>query len=348
MRHRIQTLLAVAAALAAGCAPLVASFGVGGDEPESFVLAVSAGEARRAYELVCPALRFAVPFETFRSSVEANPFLVAARGVTINTYESGGGLAVVQRGWLDSASGVTAASFYLSKAGDGWCLTGVEIGGTPALPTPGTAAAGGDRVAAPTDRARLAPALRSEAYRAYGLANPATRRYRMTSGGAQPAVGAQRADLLEVGPAAARFRIVRAGGLAPLGSLEVSLEPDGVHLVASSHGTVEERTLILPATLATGATWQSAYVIGSDATATRYRATDVVEGRERVVTPAGEFDAIRVVSNATLEEGATRATVRTVVWYALDVGSVRTESATTVESETTQVVVELVAVEPGS
>ena len=58
---------------------------------------------------------------------------------------------------------------------------------------------------------------------------------------------------------------------------------------------------------------------------------------------AGTFDAIRIVSNASVESAGTRATVRTVVWYALDVGSVRTESETTVEGGTaTKVVVELI------
>ena len=339
----LRRLLAATAVAAAGCAPLVASFDLGGDLPEAFVRAVAAGEARSAWELVCPAVRFGMPFETFRGAVEANPFLLSATGVSINEYRSGGGLAVVQRGWLESTSGVTAASFYLSKVGGSWCLTGVEIGGTPALPAPGSGAgaAGGVAGAPAVDRAQLAPALRNEAYRVYGLTNPATRRYRMTSGVAPPVVGTQRTDLLEAGPNSARFRIVRGGGLAELGSLDVALEADGIHLVASSQGPVQERTLILPAQLAPGTTWPSGYVIGSDATATRYAATDVVTGRETVTTPAGTFDAIRIVSDATVAADATRATVRTVVWYAPDVGSVRTESATTVDGETTRVVVEL-------
>ena len=342
--RRLRRLLAVTAVVAAGgCSPLVASLDLGGDVPEGFVGAISGGETRRAWDLICPALRFGMPFETFRGAVEANPFLLSATGVTINEYRSGGGLAVVQRGWLESTSGVTAAGFYLSKVGGTWCLTGVEVGGTPALPAPGARAGGAAAAAgAPAgDRAQLAPALRNDAYRAYGLANPATRRYRMTSGGAAPVVGTQRADLLETAPTSARFRIVRGGGLAVLGSLEVALEADGIHLVASSQGAVQERTLILPAKLERGTTWPSGYEIGSDAAGTRYRATDVVEGRESLATPAGTFDAIRILSNATVESGATHATVRTVVWYALDVGSVRTESETSVDGETTRVVVEL-------
>jgi hypothetical protein len=171
---------------------------------------------------------------------------------------------------------------------------------------------------------------------------PATRRYRLTTGGDESYAGTQRAELLAVGPTAARFRVLRAGGLATLGSLEVSLENDGIHLVGSSQGAVRERTLILPARLDPGTRWQSEYVIGTGGGATRYVGSDVVEGRETVGTPAGTFEAIRVASTATVESGDTRGTVRTVVWYALDVGSVRTESETTIAGgPTTRVVVEL-------
>jgi len=343
-------LLATALVVATGCGPLVASLDLGADEAETFALAVAGGEPRRAYDMLCPPLRFGIPFETFRPAVEANPFLIGATGVSIDTYRSGGGLAMVQSGWIASTSGVAAAAFYLSKLDQAWCLTGVEIGGTPVLPAPGTPAAGAgaarDGAAATTpDRAQLAPALRNDAYRAYGLANPATRRYRMTSGD-ETAAGTQRADLLEASPTAARFRVLRGGALAALGSLEVSLEPDGIHLIGSAQSGATERTLILPARLDPGSTWQSEHTAGGQ---TRVHATDVVEGSESVTVPAGTFDAIRVVSNATLESGATRGTVHTVVWYALDVGSVRTESATTIDGTTARVVVELVERgDPGS
>lgn len=326
---------------AAGCSPLLASFDFGGDEASTFVRSVAAGEPQRAFELLCPATRFGIPYESFRAAVESNAFLLAATDVTINKYESGGGLAVVQKGWLESSNGVTAASFYLSKRGEAWCLTGIDLGGTPVLPAPG-AAAPASGAASAAERAKIPAPLRNEAYRAYGLSNTATRRYRMTTGDEQY-VGTQRADLLEVGPSAARFRVVRAGGLATIGSLEVVLQADGIHLAASSQGTVKDRTLILPAKLPDGATWQSDYVIGPDDGGTHYRGTDVVEGRETVNTPAGSFDAIRIVSNAFVESSGTRATVRTTVWYALDVGSVRTESETTVEGGVpTKVVVELI------
>lgn len=340
LRPARAALLSLLTLAVSGCAPLVASFDFGGDEAQSFVLGVSGGEPRRAYDLLCPATRFGIPFDGFRDAVERNPFLLAATGVSVNKYESGGGLAVVQRGWLESTSGVTAATFYLSKIAEAWCLTGVEIGGTPVLPAPATATSSGtSRV----DRQQIAPALRSEAYRAYGLANPATRRYRMTSGGDEASTGTQRADLLAVSPGDARFRVVRGGGLATLGSLEVSLEADGIHLVGSSQGEIRERTLILPASLPIGATWKSAYVIGSGAAATRYDGTDVVEARETVTTPAGTFETIRIASNATIASGDTRGTVHTVVWYAPDVGSVRTESETSIAGgATTKVAVELI------
>jgi hypothetical protein len=338
MQRLLSVALGAATLASAGCAPLVAGFDFGGDEAHRFVTAVSHGEPRRAYDELCPATRFGLPYEAFEAAVDGNQFLLAASDISIDRYESGGGLAVVQRGWLESPGGVTAAAFYLSKIDQSWCLTGIELGGTPVLQAPGATTA---RTAA-VDRTQLAAPLRNEAYQAYGLGNPATRRYRMTTGGDEASAGTQRAELIAIGPTAARFRVVRAGGLASLGSLEVSLESDGIHLVGSSEGAVQERTLILPARLEPGTRWQSEYVIGADATATRYVGSDVVEGRETVGTPAGTFDAIRVVSDATVASGDTHGTVRTVVWYAPDVGSVRTESETTIAGgATTKVVVEL-------
>lgn len=330
----------VALVVATGCAPLVASFDLGGDEAGSFALAVSGGEARRAYAQLCPATRFGISFESFRDAVERNAFLLGATDVSIDKYESDGGLALVERGWLESSTGVTAATFYLSKVDRQWCLTGIDVGGTPVLPAPGSAAIG---AATARDPAQVAAGLRNEAYHYYGLANPATRRYRMTPGGDESYVGTQRADLLEASPSAARFRIVRGGGLATLGSLEVALEADGIHLAGSSQGEVRESALILPATLAIGASWRSSYAIGPDGAATRYDGAEVVEGRDTVTTPAGTFDAIRVGSHAIVESGAARATVHTVVWYAVDVGSVRTESRTSIAGGSpTTVVVELI------
>lgn len=330
--------------LVSACAPLVATFDLGADEARTFALAVSGGEPRRAYDLLCPALRFGIPFDAFRDAVDASPFLLAATDVTIERYQSGGGLAVVQSGWIDSTNGVAAARFYLSKIDDAWCLTGVEIGGTPALPVPGAAAAhGGGSAAAAADRSQLPPALCREAYHAFGLANPATRRYRMTTGEEDAASGTQRAELVDVGPETARFRIIRGGALAVLGSIEVSLEPDGIYLIGSSEGSLQGRSLILPATLAPGSRWRSGYVLTSPGGGElRYDGSDVVEGRETVRTPAGEFDALRVVSDATLDTGTTHGVVHTVAWYVADVGSVRSESETTIGDHAAKVVVELV------
>jgi hypothetical protein len=226
-----------------------------------------------------------------------------------------------------------------------WCITGVEIGGTPALPVPGSPAAAASRgagAATATDRARLAAPLRNPAYHAFGLSNPATRRYRLTSGDAEPATGPQRAELLEVGDTAARFRIVRGGALATLGSVEVSLEADGIYLVRSSEGALQQRALILPARLDPGATWQSEYVLTSaDGSTLHYTGTDVVDGHETVRTPAGEFDAIRVSSDATIDTGTTHGVVHTIAWYVPDIGSVRSQSDTTIGDHTSNVVVEL-------
>ena len=72
MRRLRCLVLGTAALLAASCAPLVASFDLGGNEPKTFALAVSGGEPQRAYDLLCPALRFGIPFAAFRDAVDAD------------------------------------------------------------------------------------------------------------------------------------------------------------------------------------------------------------------------------------------------------------------------------------
>ncbi len=365
-------MLSTVAVVGSACSMslLLPSFDLGGDEPQAFATAVAGGETRRAYDLLCPATRFGIPYEGFRAAVEANPFLASVTGVTIDTYRSLGGSAVVKKGWIESATGTADAEFHLSKQGAGWCVTGVVIGGTPALPIPGTATAAAVEPAGPSatagpdadagpgatggrgataEREALPAMLRNEAYRAYGLSNPATRRYVMRSEGnpkgASEVVGTQRAELISRGEGAARFRILRAGGLGMLGSLEVELRADGIHLVESSQGTLAAPALVLPAKLEPGATWETHYAVrGPGGATTDYRGSDRVEGLERVQVPAGGFDALCIASDATVTAGAQSARVRTRAWYADGVGSVRVESDTAIEGgETSRVVVELLA-----
>jgi hypothetical protein len=333
------------ALLLPGCTALIASLDLGGDAPERFTQAIAGGDLHQAYELLCPTYRFGVPFESFRAAVEANPVLLAATDLSINKYESGGGVAVVQKGWLIGNAGTVDAQFHLSKMDGTWCLTGIELGGTPVLPVPGTTSPAPGGAVAQGDRSQIAASLRSDAYRFYGLANPATRRYTFAvASGTAGAPGTQRADLVSVSPRAAHFRIVRGGSLAMLGSLDISLEADGIHLVGSSQGAVEKPALIMPSHLAVGTTWQSEYVETpvSGGEPTTYSGTDVVEGRERIATTAGEFDTVRIATTASVSTGATHATLRLTAWYAEGVGSVRVVSDSTSEGgETSHMVVEL-------
>src|SRR5262249_38094565 len=154
------------------------------------------------------------------------------------------------------------------------------------------------------DRARLPAALQSDAYRLYGLSSGATRRYRMSDGSGAGAVGSQRSELLSLDPGSARFRIVRTGALAALGSLDAGLGAGRRHRVGWSNGALGAPALVMPAHLAPGTTWKSEYVeTPPGGTPVHYVGTDVVDGPERVRTPAGEFDAVRVSTTATVESG---------------------------------------------
>lgn len=336
--------MALLCALACGCSAMFASFDWGGDEPKDFALAVSSGDTERAYQLLCPSTRFGIPYAAFRTAVEANPFLISAAGVSIDKYESGGGLAVIKKGWISSNAGVADAQFHLSKVDSAWCLTGVTIGGTPVLPAAGIASSAGAAGANAPDRAKIPASLQNDAYRLFGLSNPATRRYTFSIGGAPGAPGIQRSDLLSIESDSARFRIVRGGSLGAIGSLDVLLDASGIHLTGSSQGTLQGPTLLMPGHVEPGTTWQSDYTEtpSSGGPATHYSGNNVAEARETIRTPAGEFDALRVSSTATIESGDSRGTIRTRAWYAEGIGSVRAESDSDIGGETTHLVTELV------
>jgi hypothetical protein len=51
-----------------------------------------------------------------------------------------------------------------------------------------------------------------------------------------------------------------------------------------------------------------------------------VESQEKVTTPAGTFDCLKITFNTTSEKGLGSGTIKSAMWYAKDAGLVKTEN----------------------
>lgn len=103
----------------------------------------------RAYLLMSAAYRRGVSLERFQRAVSANEYLRTTTLIGcshIETFELG-----VQRREciLQSEAGNAFAQLYYSRDPEGWRMTGMVIGGTPAFPSPETTG----RIGAPSPSA---------------------------------------------------------------------------------------------------------------------------------------------------------------------------------------------------
>lgn len=90
------------------------------------------GRVDAAYARMTSAYRSAVPIDRFRAAAD-NPYFRAATSVAVLRTKSSGGAATVEA-VLRTAEGDVAATFHMSSGPDGYALTGVTLGGSPALP----------------------------------------------------------------------------------------------------------------------------------------------------------------------------------------------------------------------
>jgi hypothetical protein len=101
-----------------------------------FAVDVAAGRYEVAYSRLCPPYRTSVPLERFKRSMEKNAYLRGASSVGVFKTSALGGTVTVS-GTLRSGAGDATLECHLSDAPAPLCITGLLIGGTPALPAPG-------------------------------------------------------------------------------------------------------------------------------------------------------------------------------------------------------------------
>jgi hypothetical protein len=101
----------------------------------TFAAHARAGRYDAAYALMTRAYRSAVPFARFREAVAANPYLTRADDVSLYRLREVGGTRQAD-GVLATGAGPVAFAAFEARDDGAWRLTGLQLGGTPALPGP--------------------------------------------------------------------------------------------------------------------------------------------------------------------------------------------------------------------
>ncbi len=186
--------------------------------------------------------------------------------------------------------------------------------------TSNTSTGGGTSTETPV----MPDALKHDGFAYYGLGQDKILEYEFVSmEGAAGSPGTSRADLVTAEDNVAVYSVERSGSLIQLGSERDEVRPDGVYMVEMSIGTLKEPVLSMPADAKVGSTWPSKMQVEAATGATTMEVTNTVEKTEKVTTPAGEFDAILVVSTGTMSQGDKKAKISSKVWYSKDVGIVQ-------------------------
>ncbi len=126
-----------------------------------------------------------------------------------------------------------------------------------------------------------------------------------------------------------------AGATAPVATTTFLCSDEGVVLplgAAALAGrarveTLEERGVSLPGDAKPGAEWQSSRVLRIDSVTTALSSKHRIVREETAKTPAGAFKALRVevVTASSRVRGKKPEVHRTTLWFARDVGLVKTE-----------------------
>ncbi len=172
--------------------------------------------------------------------------------------------------------------------------------------------------------------LKHAAFEYYGLTNPKQVDMEIVvDGGARVLSGTQTVKLVSIEGGSAVFRIERTGQLATLGSMDVSVEKDGLYAKSASIGQIS-RSLELPADLAVGKEWTSELKLESSGGEMAQKSTMKAVRTETVKTKAGEFkDALRVEGTGTGTFNGQAMTMKMTGWYVKGEGPVKLQTEMT-------------------
>ena len=189
----------------------------------------------------------------------------------------------------------------------------------------------------------LAQELRSDAYEYYGLGNDKPVKLAFRKDSSPVPMATRTVKLVAVKDGKASFEEQQIGGLEDE-TQTMSLEPDGLYVMAASSGTLKTpHTLELPSKLSKGTEWQDNQELESQGTTIKLDGKYRVVGFEDVKTQAGPFpNALHVVGAIKGTRGGVPVSMSVEDWYAKGIGLVKqrlTVSGTlkvTVTSEATK------------
>jgi len=188
----------------------------------------------------------------------------------------------------------------------------------------------------PTASLKDLPAtLTTDGYRYFGLSNTKPVDLVMTQTTGKNTVtttGAVETKLVSIDKDSATFEMTYTGDLArSLGSNEVKLLKDGVHVTTSSVGKLTGDTLEVPNSMTPGTTWTTHTIVQAPSgDSVEQNIKFKVVGPRKVDTKGGSYpDALLVTGSGTMKIGKNTLTLSARGWYVKDRGPVRTEFSTT-------------------
>jgi hypothetical protein len=171
--------------------------------------------------------------------------------------------------------------------------------------------------------------LKHEGYQYYGLEVKDEQTYDFDYNGSKRQ-GMQKETYLGLTDGKPRFSIERAEALSNLGTDVVEVREDGVYMISSREQALETPMLALPAKMEIGKSWDITEKLkdinGNEVT---LKASNKIDGQEKITTPAGSFDCLVVSMSGTLVTQGKTQKVSGKTWYAAGTGTVKLTVSTT-------------------
>jgi len=101
---------------------------------EELIDHLQAGRYREAYELMASGYRDTVPFEDFRRVASQNAYLQSRRSIGCYRVVTRAKKVQVRECIIDADAGTASATLHYTLEDKRWRMTGITIGGLPALP----------------------------------------------------------------------------------------------------------------------------------------------------------------------------------------------------------------------
>jgi hypothetical protein len=138
--------------------------------------------------------------------------------------------------------------------------------------------------------------------------------------------GGMATALKEIKNGEATFERTYTGGLSDLGSMVLSLKPDGIRATSSTMGKLTDNGYELPGDLSTGKTWRSESQGEAGGKTIKITQKFTVVGVQKVKTKRAEYpDAIYITSSGPTEMDGVKSTMSSKFWYVKGRGPVKTE-----------------------